>query len=56
MKNEVKYTMKKEEKIYYNELIELNKNSMKKTWDTIKLVINRKKTHHVVLNFGLMEF
>ena len=35
--------MQAHEKTYYNDLISHNKNNMRKTWDVIKNVINRKK-------------
>ena len=35
--------LRQQEKIYYKDLIEKNKSNMKKTWDVIKTVINKKK-------------
>ena len=42
-KSRLEKLMKIQEKQYYNDLIENNKNNMKKVWDTIKQVINKKK-------------
>ena len=50
-KNKLKYLMKMQEIKYYNELIHLNKNCMKRTWDTIKCVINKKKPSSGSSNF-----
>ena len=52
-KNKLKYLMKMQEIKYYNELIHLNKNCMKKTWDTIKCVINKKKPSSGSSNFSI---
>ena len=50
-KNKLKYLMKIQEMKYYNELIHLNKNCMKKIWDTIKCVVNKKKPSSGSSNF-----
>ena len=50
-KNKLKYVMKIQEIKYYNELVHLNKDRMKKTWDTIKCVINKTKPSSGSSNF-----
>ena len=50
-KNKLKYLMKIQEIKYYNKLVHLNKNRMKKTWDTIKCVINKNKPSSDSSNF-----
>ena len=42
-KSDLDKSLKHCEKEYYNKLIESYKSNMKKTWDVIKAVINRKK-------------
>ena len=43
-KSTLERLMKIQEKQYYNDLIETNKNIMRKVWDTIKQVINKKRS------------
>ena len=45
-----------QKKKYYNDLIYLYKNNMKKTWETIKRVIIKPTRNPNVLNFWLMEY
>ena len=58
--NEMKYKtykcslskeMKAQEKKYYNELIVRHKSNMKKTWDTIRIVIGNKRQCKNIVNF-----
>ena len=42
-KSDLDKSLRLREKEYYNKLIESNKSNMKKTWDVIKTVINKKK-------------
>ena len=42
-------SLKLQEKYYHNNLIVKNKANMKKTWDVIKTIINKKKTRNKIL-------
>ena len=47
--------MNKAEKDYYNELITLNKNDIKRTWTIIKEIINKNKKRNVQTNFKMSD-
>ena len=43
------------ERKYYADLLESNKSNLKKTWDILKTIINKKKVHKVNENFKLSD-
>ena len=54
-RNKLNKQMNKAEKDYYNELINLNKNDIKRTWTIIKEIINKNKKRNVQTNFKMSD-
>ena len=52
-RNKVTRALRKAEKNHFNNLIEINKNNIKKTWNVIKTIINKNKVNNIQTNFKL---
>ena len=52
-KNKLNQVLKAAESEYYSKQLEINKHNIKKTWDVIKGVINKKKNTQVQDQFRL---
>ena len=53
LRNSVTYAIRKEEKMYYQNILAENKNNLKKTWQIIKSVINKNKRSSISKTFKI---
>ena len=54
-RNRLTRLIKIAERKYYADLLESNKSNLKKTWNILKTIINKKKVHKVNENFKLSD-
>ena len=55
-RNKIKHDLAVAEKDYYNKLLESNKNDMRKTWNILKGIINKKRNSKLQSCFKIDEF